>query len=72
MAESDSVATSTIAVHCGVWSDPELADMVAPPVTVSALPVERAVERPADPWRRGQLARSRGNMPVGRHRRAIR
>jgi hypothetical protein len=68
MAESDSVATSTITVHRGDWPDPELAAMVAPPVTVSALPLER----PIDPWRRGQLARSRGNMPVGRHRRAIR
>ena len=72
MAESDSVATSTITVHRGAWSDPELAAMVAPPVTVSTLPVEPAADRPADEWRRGQLARSRGNMPVGRHRNAIR
>lgn len=68
MAESDSVATSTIAVHRGAWPDPELADMVAPPVTVSSLPVEKPMEK----WRRGQLARSRANMPVGRHRNVIR
>jgi hypothetical protein len=35
---------------------------------VSAAPVER----PADPWRQAQLARSRGNMPVTRHRPAAR
>ena len=68
MAESDAVATSTIAVHRETWSDPALADMVAPPVVVSTLPLERK----KDPWRRGQLARSRGNMPVGRHRKPIR
>jgi hypothetical protein len=65
MAETDTVATSTIAVQRGAWSDPVLAAMVAPPVIVSSFPVER----PMDTWRRGQLARSRGNMPVGRHRR---
>ncbi|HEU4348487.1 MAG TPA: hypothetical protein VFR35_11945 [Actinoplanes sp.] len=65
MAESDPVAASAIAVQRGVWADPVLAEMVAPPVIVSSLPV---VERPAGTWRRGQLARSRGNMPVGRHR----
>jgi hypothetical protein len=69
MAETDAVATSTIAVHRGSWSDPVLAAMVAPPVIVSALPV---TTRPLDTWRRGQLARSRGNMPVGRHRRPTR
>ena len=65
MPESDTVATSTIGVQRGTWSDPELVDMVAPPVTVSSIPVER----PPDSWRQGQLARSRGNMPVERHRR---
>ena len=64
MAESDPVATSTIAVHRESWDDPDLAAMVAPPVVVSALPLSR----PVGDWRRGQLARSRGNMPVGRHR----
>jgi hypothetical protein len=65
MAESDAVATSTIAVQRGAWADPDLAAMVAPPVTVVSTPVERTL----NPWRRGQLARSRGNNPVGRHRR---
>jgi hypothetical protein len=37
-------------------------------VIVSSLPLSR----PMDTWRRGQLARSRGNMPVGRHRRPTR
>ncbi|HET6532538.1 MAG TPA: hypothetical protein VFH03_18270 [Actinoplanes sp.] len=68
MAETDTVATSTIAVHRGTWSDPVLAAMVAPPVIVSSMPVAR----PMDTWRRAQLARSRGNMPVGRHRRPAR
>jgi hypothetical protein len=69
MAESDTVATSTIAVQREAWTDPVLAAMVAPPVIVSALPVPT---RPVGTWRRGQLARSRGNMPVGRHRRPTR
>jgi hypothetical protein len=65
MAETDTVATSTIGVQRGAWSDPALVDMVAPPVTVSSIPLER----PVGVWRQGQLARSRGNMPVERHRR---
>ena len=67
MAETDGVATSAIAVHRGAWTNlaPELAAMVAPPVTVSAAPVGR----PVGIWRKGQLARSRANMPAGRHRR---
>jgi hypothetical protein len=64
MAQADCAAT-TISVHLGAWADPEVAAMVAPPVTVSSLPFER----PADPWRRVQQARSRANMPVGKHRR---
>jgi hypothetical protein len=68
MAETDTVATSTIAVHREAWSDPVLAAMVAPPVIVSSLPFTR----PMDSWRREQLARSRANMPVGRHRRPTR
>ena len=68
MAESDTIATSTIAVQGGAWPDPVLAALVAPPVLVSSTPVEKSV----GPWRLGQLARSRGNMPVGRHRGAIR
>ena len=66
MADTEVIASSTIAVHRGDWTNlpPELAAMVAPPVTVSAAPVER---RPGA-WRRAQLARSRANMPVGRHR----
>jgi hypothetical protein len=70
MADTEPIATATIAVHRGAWASlsPELAAMVAPPVTVSAMPLERPVDR----WRKGQLARSRGNMPVGRHRPAAR
>jgi hypothetical protein len=66
MADSDAVATATIAVHRDFWTNlaPELAALVAPPVSVSAAPLER----PVGAWRRGQLARSRGNMPVRRHR----
>jgi hypothetical protein len=67
MSEADCAAT-TIAVQLGSWPDPEIAAMVAPPVTVSSRPVAR----PADPWRAAQQARSRGNMPVGRHRRPAR
>ena len=68
MAETDGVATSAIGVQRGVWTNlaPELAAMVAPPVTVTAAPVGRAVGT----WRKGQLARSRANMPAGRHRRS--
>jgi hypothetical protein len=65
MAETDAVATWTIGVHRGVWTNPEIAAMVAPPVIVSSMPVER----PIDAWRRGQLARSLANNPVGRHHR---
>jgi hypothetical protein len=70
MADSDAVAQSTIAVHRGRWTNlpPDLAALVAPPVTVSSVPFER----PIGSWRRGQLARSRGNMPVGKHQRAAR
>lgn len=70
MTDSDAVALSAITVHRDDWVNlpPELAALVAPPVTVSAVPVER----PVGSWRRGQLARSRGNMPVGRHRGAAR
>ena len=70
MAETETVASTTIAVHRGDWANlpPDLAVMVAPPVTVSTAPVDR----PVDPWRRAQLARSRGNMPVARHRRPAR
>ena len=70
MAESEAIATSTIAVHRGDWGDlsPELAAMVAPPVTVSATPVGR----PVGAWRKAQLARSRGNMPIARHSRPSR
>ena len=66
MADIEPIATSTFAVHRGAWPNlsPELAAMVAPPVTVSAAPFERSV----GPWRKGQLARSRSNMPVARHR----
>ncbi len=78
MAESDSVATTTIAVHRGAWESvcpslpAEVAAMVAPPVTVSSLPVTD-VSGSADARRRAREARFRGNMPsvpaYGRHRR---
>ncbi|MET0424307.1 MAG: hypothetical protein ABW046_10545 [Actinoplanes sp.] len=70
MPETEAVASSTIAVQRGAWSNlpAEFVDLVAPPVTVSAAPVDR----PVGPWRKAQLARSRGNMPVTRHRRAAR
>jgi hypothetical protein len=70
MAESEAVATSSIGVQRGDWNNlpPELAAMVAPPVTVFSAPVERQVGA----WRKAQLARSRGNMPVARHRRPTR
>ena len=70
MADSDAVAQSSIAVHRGDWTNlpDELAALVAPPVTVQAVPVERRV----GVWRQGQQARSRGNMPVGKHVRAAR
>jgi hypothetical protein len=68
MAEADC-ATTAIAVYRGSWSDPEIAAMVAPPVTVTCTPVGR---RPPGAWRRGQLARARANMPMGRHRRPAR
>lgn len=58
----------TIGVQREVWPDlsPELAGLVAPPITVTARPVER----PVNAHRRAQLSRSRGNMPVGGHRRS--
>ena len=52
MAESDSVATSAIAVHRGVWDSfcpnlpADVAAMVAPPVTVSSYPVAMTVGTP--------------------------
>jgi hypothetical protein len=69
MAEADCAATTAIAVQRGSWADPAIAAMVAPPVTVSCTPVGR---RPLNTWRRGQLARARANMPMGRHRRPTR
>ena len=64
------MADVSIAVHRGDWTDlpPEVAAMVAPPVSVSAAPVDK----PVGTVRRGQIARSRGNMPVGRHARPAR
>jgi hypothetical protein len=70
MAESETMASSMIAVQRGSWGnlDPHLAAMVAPPVIVSATPLGR----PVGAWRKAQLARSRGNMPITRHRRPTR
>jgi hypothetical protein len=65
MPESEPVG-STIGVQRGVWIDlpPDVAIMLAPPVTVTARPAERAV----NPHRTTQLSRSRRNMPVSGHR----
>jgi hypothetical protein len=65
MPESESVG-STIGVKRGVWGDlpPDMAIMLAPPVTVTARPAERAVNS----HHTTQLGRSRRNMPVGGHR----
>ncbi|MEU8814587.1 hypothetical protein [Actinoplanes sp. NPDC048796] len=70
MADTEAVALSTIAVQRGDWTNlaPDLAGLVAPPVTVSALPLPR----PVGDWRKGQQARSRANMPVGKHHRPAR
>jgi hypothetical protein len=70
MSDTEAIATSAIAVQRADWVGlaPEMAAMVAPPVIVSAAPVGR----PLGAWRKAQLARSRGNMPVTRHRRPTR
>jgi len=44
-------AVTTIAVHRGTWSDPDVAAMVTPPVTVSSMP------SPARPTRGGWASR---------------
>jgi len=63
MAESDTVATSTIAVQLGVWDLPaDVAAMVAPPVTVSSFPVTGPA-LPAAAVREAKQATLRGNMP---------
>ena len=67
MAEADCAAMA-FAVQRGAWSNPELAAMVAPPVIVTAAPVERSV----GPWRIGPAARTLGGAPLGRHRQATR
>ena len=69
MAESDSVATSTIAVQRGVWDSfcpnlpADVAAMVAPPVTVSTFPVGPPEEAPVAADRKAKQAKLRGNMP---------
>ncbi|GGL02840.1 hypothetical protein [Mangrovihabitans endophyticus] len=85
MPDSETSALHTIAVHSQTWPDPALAGMVAPPVVVTSVPVvvpgppaagtataTTATDGPAARWRRQQMAWARGNMPVGRHRRATR
>jgi hypothetical protein len=67
VAESDAVAPTAIAVHRGAWNlPPDVAAMVAPPIVVSAAPVAPSDR---DLRRLAQVARLRGNMPAGRHRR---
>jgi hypothetical protein len=61
--ETDSIASTTIAVDRGTWADADVAAMVAPPVTVSSLPVPAA---PGDGQRRAREARLRRNMPSNR------
>ena len=69
MAESDSVATSRIAVHRGVWDSfcpnlpADVAAMVAPPVTVSSFPMVEPPAPPAAALRKAKQAKLRGNMP---------
>jgi hypothetical protein len=68
MAESDCVATSTIAVYRGAWGSicpnlpADVAAMVAPPVTVIAFPVA-VPGRPVAAVREAKQAKMRGNMP---------
>ena len=68
MAESDSVATSTIAVHRGAWDSfcpnlpADVAAMVAPPVTVTSSPVA-GPGAPVAAVRKAKQAQMRGNMP---------
>lgn len=63
----NDAAGVTFGVQREVWTDlsPELAGLVAPPVVVTARPVQR----PVNGRRRAQLSRSRGNMPVRGYRR---
>jgi hypothetical protein len=78
MAESDSIATSTIAVHRGAWASfcpnlpSDVAAMVAPPVTVSSFPLVEAPEA-GSARRQVKRAKLRGGAPSaplqGRHRR---
>jgi hypothetical protein len=67
MAQADCAAT-TIAVHRGTWSNPEVAAMLAPPVTVSSMPFVRPVEK----WRPGRPEGARATPPVGKHQRPTR
>ncbi|GIF40809.1 hypothetical protein BC793_110249 [Actinoplanes xinjiangensis] len=62
--ENESVGSS-FSVQRGVWVDlpPDVAIMLAPPVTVTARPAERVV----NPHRAAQLSRSRGAVPVVRY-----
>jgi hypothetical protein len=68
MAQSDGVATSAIAVQCGVWESfcpnlpADVAAMVAPPVTVSSFPVITPAS-PVAAVRKAKQATMRGNMP---------
>jgi hypothetical protein len=66
MAEADCPGTA-IAVHRGAWSHlpPDLVAMVAPPISVSSLPV--TWKAGPDAWRRAQRAKSRANTPAGPH-----
>jgi hypothetical protein len=63
MVEVDCGVT-TFGVHRGAWADPDLAVMVAPPVTVSSYPIGR----PLDAYPAGPSARAREIVPVGKHR----
>lgn len=74
------LGATTVAVHSGTWADqvpglaPELAALLAPPVSVSGAPVGAAPT--VDERRRADLARYRMNMasvpPYGRQRRSAR
>ncbi|GAA0473946.1 hypothetical protein Aca07nite_44680 [Actinoplanes capillaceus] len=66
MPQTEPVGSS-FSVQRGFWTDlsPEVASMLAPPVTVTAAPAEHVVNSLAA----AQLGRSPGTTPVGGRRR---
>ncbi|GAB1689996.1 hypothetical protein [Krasilnikovia sp. M28-CT-15] len=86
MSETDSVASTAVAVQRGAWASvcpalpPELAEMVAPPVVVTLGPVGTDAVPPGDPGdgagpdgpRHAAPGQPRPSSAPGRHRRAAR